>query len=722
VKSTQSTVLEEFRTPRAGFQTSSCYGCSCDDTATNPDTIANRLRRLTMPEKPLTIATYAAGASLAAITLVYVFAPTFFIDGDPGGSSANCRRRGVVGLLNTANDCFINSVCQALAGLGDLRIYLIRETHRRNLDGESVYSNLVEDPARRRMPAWKLEGLQQGIVTQGLKDMLDALNERPLYRKTISPTPFIRILEEAFRQRISRQQQDAQEFLQVVAERLCDEYHAGQRARRAWIEAQILEREKSVIDGEALDHQLSRLAVENGIDSTNYEKLERPHPSVASPIGQPHESQDPERNMEEEEGFPFEGQSESQIECLTCGFKPKPSSSSFCTLTLNVPKANATTLNACFDGMFKTEYIDDFKCEKCRLIHAVEAFEAEIANSTAEESRVQTLRDMERLKLSIETDPERPPEDIKLPDTKFAPKRKIARHIRITRFPKIIAIHLSRSIFDIGRSSMKNPAKVEFPVTLPLGGLLDRKRYKLLGVVTHKGSHQSGHYESFRRQNIYPPFSTPNAFDKSGVYSRSNTPSASTLSTPQVRAVQQPDGMQSSSSTPELLSPASASPHTSSRVSLASSLSSSTYPQEPTDSLINGQNRPKYRPTSAPRESSKKADAETSSLRSVARSARTTLSKMPSGISHTLSRSSTRSSLLKPSYPAKGASREISKTLTGISVSSLKPRQKRASSDRWWRISDEKIKECKTSEVLGMQKEVYLLFYELEKEEVDDDD
>lgn len=42
-------------------------------------------------------------------------------------------------------------------------------------------------------------------------------------------------------------------------------------------------------------------------------------------------------------------------------------------------------------------------------------------------------------------------------------------------------------------------------------------------------------------------------------------------------------------------------------------------------------------------------------------------------------------------------------------------RRRRKANDRWWRISDEKVKECKTSDVLGMQKEVYLLFYELEK-------
>lgn len=47
----------------------------------------------------------------------------------------------------------------------------------------------------------------------------------------------------------------------------------------------------------------------------------------------------------------------------------------------------------------------------------------------------------------------------------------------------------------------------------------------------------------------------------------------------------------------------------------------------------------------------------------------------------------------------------------------VRGKRKKASHNRWWRISDEKIKEAKTSDVLGMQKEVYMLFYELEKED-----
>ena len=53
-----------------------------------------------MPEKPLTIATYAAGASLAAITLVYVFGPTFIIDDE---AAAGSRKKGVVGQIGRAH-------------------------------------------------------------------------------------------------------------------------------------------------------------------------------------------------------------------------------------------------------------------------------------------------------------------------------------------------------------------------------------------------------------------------------------------------------------------------------------------------------------------------------------------------------------------------------------------------------------------------------------------
>lgn len=643
-----------------------------------------------MPEQTHTIAKYAVATSLAAITLIYVFQPTFSIDGESSSTSASSRKRGIVGLSNPANDCFINSVLQALAGLGDLRVYLIRETHRRKLDGPEVYKELAEEPSKEK-PAWKIEGRQRGIVTQGLKDILDALNERPIYKKTISAAGFVVALEQAFKQRISRQQQDAQEFLQVVAERLSDEYHAGRRARA--------QARKKLTNGVPLELD------EEDEDSPESEQLSNgsnTEPTQTNGHTTESEKQEtvPSAEEEEEEGFPLEGISSSQIECLTCGFAPKPTASTFCSLTLNVPQLSSTTLNACFDGMFKTEHIEGFKCEKCRLIHALSEFQAEYAKSTSEKFKLKTEGYIKRLEEAIEMNPEDELTDVEMPDSKFAPKRQIDRHIRVTKFPKILAIHLSRSIFELGNSSMKNSAKVSFPERLRLGGLLDKKMYRLLSVVCHKGSHNSGHYESFRRQNVVQPFSTPNTFHTSGVYSKTPTPIPSQISTPQRRPELETSTL---SSTPELLSPSTQS-STSLPITSRASGESSRPPNGKARKGSSSNSTSSLAPAPAPRD--KDSDKETSSLRSLARSAKSTLSRVPSLRSGT---ASSRNDTVTTATTSNG-------TIPATAPNGAPKKKKKLASDsRWWRISDEKVKECKTGDVLGMQKEVYMLFYELEK-------
>ncbi|KAK9850865.1 hypothetical protein MYU51_011473 [Penicillium brevicompactum] len=608
-----------------------------------------------MQEKPTTVAAYAAGASLAAVALFYVFGPNYTIDGDESNDSN--RKKSIVGLSNLANDCFINSVLQALAGLGDLRVYLIHELHRRQLDGPETYHTVASDEELTEGATDKLRELQQGITTRALKEMLDRLNERPIYKKTISARDFIQALEYAFRTRISRNQQDAQEFLQIVLERLCDEYHAGVRARRRALGS------AAAASGSEGSAQESSSEVEVRIDDGSVNGL----PAIIDTKL---------KEIDQESGFPFEGMMESQIECQFCHYQYKPNQTAFVNLTLQVPQKSSTTLGSCFDGLLKTEYIEDFRCDRCSLQHAVDVKSKELARARSQSDRDRLEREISRLREAIETDPEAELENITLPPSESVPKRRIARYMRITAFPKVIAIHLSRSIFDRSSSS-KNAAKVSFPERLPLGGLLTQKWYKLLAIVCHKGSHHSGHYESFRRNHIYPPFSTPGAFS-SYAQSRVASENPSAAPSPRIHPRSSPEdslGRQSPATSTISLSGSTqltpGRPTTSgSRRSFQSTLSRSSKTETQTQ-------------TPSPSDSPSTDQGRWSSSTSAPRASR--------------------------SIPRPSQERDAG---TGVS-SRLRRRRKPA--DRWWRISDEKIKECKTSDVLGMQREVYLLFYELEK-------
>ncbi|EGE01534.1 Ubiquitin carboxyl-terminal hydrolase [Trichophyton equinum CBS 127.97] len=640
-----------------------------------------------MPEKPATIAAYAAGASLAAITLFYVFGPNFTIDGEDSNISG--RKKGIVGLSNPANDCFINSVLQALAGLGELRVYLIRELHKRDLEGAEIYDALppAED-LRAGQDAEKVQKLQLAPVTRALKDMLDGLNERPIYKKTISARAFVIALELAFRTRISRSQQDAQEFLQVVVE-------LSPESKRLLAAAS------------------TSLPMTNGSGELSKEEIDGEDAGAAMPMI---ELAHAEPGAGSENGFPLEGMLESQIECQHCKYKYKPKQTSFVNLTLQVPQKSSATLSSCFDGLLKTEFIDDFRCERCQLVYTLEQKVKARSRTSSEKTRELLGNEIALLENAIENDPEIIPEGVTMPSPSEVPRRKIAKHMRITVFPKVIAIHLSRSIFDHAFST-KNAAKVSFPERLALGGILEKKWYKLLAIVCHKGSHNSGHYESFRRNHVYAPFSTPDAF-RSYAQSRSQSQNPSTFPSPRMKS--------SSSSkqatddiTPLNISPVSRSPSTTTSTS-SFPAAGGTPTETTTTSSIPSRPASGQTQTSAPHLSPQPPRSHSQS-----QSTSDTQSGVP-GRAPSTSSSSVRQhidaalpgDLLSPKRDSTSTRRNKAPTLSPDSPrpsTSSRFRWKKKPSERWWRISDEKIRECKTADVLNMQKEVYLLFYELER-------
>ena len=646
-----------------------------------------------MPDKPFTVITYAASASLAAVALIYFFNPNQFIDGNSSASSARKRKKGIVGLSNPANDCFINSILQSLSGLGDLRLYLIRELHRRELDGPAIYAAVPENDVNGKpVDIRKLTSLQSGQVTQGLKDIIDSLNERPICKKTISAGAFIRVLERAFGTRISKAQQDAQELLQVVAERLAEEYHAGRQARKRARHALTTQKVKV----ETTSPRLSDIQEKDRESTAVNQDLEESSSSCSSEKKR-NEHVAGEEEEFDEEGFPLEGRTEAQTECQYCHFKPKAKPTSFVMLNLMVPQKSPTTLNECFDAHFKREYIDDYKCDKCRLHHALESSTVSLARAKSTERRISIQKSIDKIKKALEEDPETLPDGIELPDISLAPKRRIARHVQITSFPKVLIIHLSRSIFDPHSRSMKNTSKVSFPERLPVGGILNRRHYKLLSMVSHRGTHNSGHYESFRRQHVYPPYSTPHILNSPWPYSISDKPSSKrrASSIPPEDSLRSPKNQNPCQD--DLLSTSTTSP-TQSLSSISSSMSPSTRPSSSS-----------MPPTPLPK-----------SLHPAV-SPSTVTSPPPPSNKPPPSSSSSKAETHRPTSSPSLSSKPALSSTAAIAQTTNSRFQRRSrkpqADDRWWRISDEKIKECKTAELLAMQKDVYMLFYEMERED-----
>lgn len=221
---------------------------------------------------------------------------------------------GRVGLRNLGNTCFMNSILQCLSNTQELRDYCLRREYRRELSGTS----------RTRT------------------DLIDAFSDvladlwRPESSEPASPGKFKCVFQKFFPYFTGYSQQDAQEFLKFLMERLhCEINRKGQRSPRIMTN---MERSTLLEDPDTLREDEKAMQAWKRY-------LEREDSKIVDL---------------------FVGQLKSSLKCLACGHR-SIMFEVFCDLSLPIPKkySGKVSLDDCFSLFTREEDLEAENAPMC---------------------------------------------------------------------------------------------------------------------------------------------------------------------------------------------------------------------------------------------------------------------------------------------------------------------------------------------------------------------
>ncbi|QDS77306.1 hypothetical protein FKW77_004581 [Venturia effusa] len=233
---------------------------------------------------------------------------------------------------------------------------------------------------------------------------------------------------------------------------------------------------------------------------------------------------------------PLEGLLAQRVGCTQCKHSDGLSMTPFTNWTVPLGQ-NSFEVRDCFDDYTSLEYIDGVQCPKCTLLGAQKKYNLMLRKDLPEQfvteirQRLQTVEDALREEdFSDATLIQK----CKIPKAQWASVRK-SKQVTIGRAPKSLIVHINRSGFnEYTHETYKNNSAVQFPSSFnlddwclgiasgaesdgakmetwlmdPNQSMLDHSgaripdspvRYELRAVVTHSGSHGSGHYICFRK-------------------------------------------------------------------------------------------------------------------------------------------------------------------------------------------------------------------------------
>jgi ubiquitin carboxyl-terminal hydrolase 7/11 len=299
------------------------------------------------------------------------------------------------------------------------------------------------------------------------------------------------------------EQQDTQEFLMFLLDRLHDELSNSNKVVEDYPE--LMEFDRGGKLGDDYDKWFDNVLLKQGF----------------SPISQN-----------------FQGQLQDSLTCMNCGFKSS-NYSSFYMLSLGIPKRSASSgkklkkvgLEDCIELFTNDEILSGenaWDCPKC----SARAKESNSSSSAAAANNNNPEKELRKSRLNFAKNGFKfrgrssspAPKKHKKSSTEFIysndssssslfsqskrQQNSTVKSLTFVTLPPTLIIHLSRFLFY--DTSQKDDTVIQYPLILTIPHSNEHVKYRLFGVVNHSGTLKSGHYTSITNKNLTHDLKQPN--------------------------------------------------------------------------------------------------------------------------------------------------------------------------------------------------------------------